>query len=186
MVFDPDPAGTAAELDEWDPEVDEFESRGASPWRRWVVAGVALVVVASLLLTSLSNLLDRGQAPVADNGLAVCGFDYCVVQDAMRSAGLDLDMSELVNTILDDEEARILADDLTEFLGVAPVELSLVDRLQGRLGGFYQPGSRAIVIKRPANAWVVSHEVAHAVASGHGIDFQETLADLARYQVDTG
>lgn len=183
MVLDPDSA-EFIEDDVWDSDLDDSGSYGPAPWRRWVIAAVAVIVVLSLLLVSLANLLGRGQPPTADNGLAICGFDYCIIQDAMRAAGLDLAMSELANTVLDDQEARELAQDLTDFLGVDPVDLSLVDQLQGRLGGYYQPESRAVVIERPANAWVVTHEVAHSIAAGHGLDFQVTLAALVRYQGD--
>lgn len=181
MVFDPDSLELDDSFEDWDSDLDAAEAERDSGWRRWVVGVIAVVVVISLLLVSLSNLVRQGAPPVADNGLAVCGFDYCLVQEAIRAVGLDLEMSRLANTILDDAETRLLADDLASFLGIEPVDISLVDQLEGRLGGFYDPGSRAVVIERPANAWVVSHEVAHSVASGHGIDFQKTLAALVRY-----
>lgn len=147
-------------------------------WRRPVIVAVAVVAILSLALPVVSNLLDRGRPPVADNGLDICGFDYCVVQEAVVLAGLDLEMSRLANTILTDEGATDLANRLTDYLEIAPVPITVVDELGGRLGGVFDPDSRSIFIERPANAWTVIHEVAHAVASGHGADFQNALMDL--------
>jgi hypothetical protein len=166
----------------WEDEQDDLATAEPSPWRRRVIMVVALLAALSLAAGPLYNLVDRGQPPTADNGLEVCGFDYCVVQDSMRAAGLEAESGELVNIILTDAEAAALGAELTDYLGIPPVDLAVVERLSGRLGGVYDPTHRTIVIERPATAWVVSHEVAHAVAAGHGGEFTAALVDLVEYQ----
>lgn len=150
-----------------------------TPRKRPFVTIVALIVVVGLAALPLYSLFDGRNPPLADNGLEICGFDYCQVVEAVGRSGLDLEMARLANQILPESEARALADELTAYLGIEPVTLSVVDRLGGRLGGIYDPATRSIIIERPANAWVVAHEVAHAVAAGHGQDFTTTLIDLA-------
>ncbi len=167
-------------IDEWASEGDSLEPYRPG-WRRSVVVVVALLTVLALAAPPLYNLLDRGRPPIADNGLEVCGFDYCEIQDVVRSVGLDLEMSRLSNTILDDDGASELSEELTRYLGIDSLSVTIVDDLGGRLGGFYDPATRSIFIDRPASAWVVLHEVAHAVARGHGADFQHVLVGLARY-----
>ncbi len=161
--------------DDW---FDEDEADSSSRRRPFVVV-VVLLVVVGLAALPLYSLFDGRNPPVADNGLEVCVFDYCQVEEAVREAGLNLEMARLANTILPEGEAKSLADSLTVYLGIEPVTLEVVDRLGGRLGGTYDPVTRSIVVERPANAWVVAHEVAHAVAGGHGEDFKRTLIDLA-------
>lgn len=173
-------------LDEWDSEEDDFEGPPQPRWRRRLIVGVAILTAIALALVPLYNLLDRGEPYVADNGLEVCGYDYCTIQDAVRDAGLDLEMSRLSNLILGDDAAVALAEDLTSYIGVDDVGLTVVDRLGGRLGGVYDPTNRSIVIERPANAWVVVHEVAHSVAAGHGAEFQEVLIDLVAWTERSG
>lgn len=148
-----------------------------SVWRRPLLVGVAALTAIAMILVPLYNLI--GTRSVADNGLEVCGFDYCVVQDAVREARLDLTMSRLSNTLLDDTEAGDLADELTEHLGVGRVEVEVVDDLEGHIGGVYDVETRTISIERPARAWTVLHEVAHVLEPGHGADFQRVVIDLA-------
>lgn len=164
---------------DWGSEDDDQPSR----WRRLTIIGVAVVVALSLALVPLYNVLTGPQ--IADNGLEVCGFDYCAIQDAMRDRGLDLEMSRLANTILTDEEAALLAAALTRHLDLEPIEFAVVDELQGRIGGFYSASSRQIFVERPANAWIVAHEVAHAASSGHGDEFRDVLAGLATWLGDS-
>ena len=154
------------------------------PWRRAALIVVAALTAAAMVVVPLYNLLLARD--VADNGLEVCGFDYCVVQDGVREVGLDLTMSLLSNTFLDQAEARALASDLTDYLGIQRVGLVVVDDLDGRLGGVYDRSERLISIERPARAWTVLHEVAHAVEAGHGREFQEVVVDLASYMDSTG
>ncbi|MEA1902838.1 MAG: hypothetical protein U9N56_04855 [Actinomycetota bacterium] len=164
-------------IEEWfhgDP-VNPKDSTG----RRWVIWVVAAVTALALAIVPLYNLFDRAQPQIADNGLEVCGFDYCVVQDAMTSLGMGEEMVRLTNVYLTDEDAADLVDLLVAGLGVRPVELVMVDRLDGQIAGQYDPASRTIFIERPATAWIVAHEVAHVSSGGHENDFNSTLADLA-------
>lgn len=171
-------------LDEWDTDEDEFETVAPPRWRRPVVVTLAILVAASLAILPLQSLFDGTTPAVSDSGLAICGDDYCIVREAVVEAGLDLELSRLANTLLDDAAAVALANELTDYLGIDRVELTVVDELGGRLGGVFDPSTRSILIDRPANAWVVAHEVAHAVAPGHGDEFQRVLIDLARYLAD--
>lgn len=148
-------------------------------WRRSVVVAIALLVAVSLILVPVYNVLVSDDN-VADNELEVCGFDYCVVNDAVRAVGLDLVQARLANSILDDTGAEQLKDRLVAQLGIEQIELRIVDDLKGRLGGFYDAESRVIVVARPVNSWVILHEVAHAEARGHGAGFQSVVIDLAR------
>lgn len=160
---------------------EEFEDFEPSPWRRRIIVAVAAVTVVAVGLVPVYNLLQGTRTDVADNGLEVCGFDYCVVQEAVGDAGLHLEMSAFAGTFLDDEAAARLADSLIAYLGVEPVTLEVVDSLDGRIEGQYSPGSRLIVVERPARAWTVIHEVAHAVSSGHGEDFTSTVIELTTW-----
>ena len=159
--------------------LDEYEELYAPLWRKPLLIGVALLTVAAMASGPIYNLVNDGAVPVADNGLEVCGFDYCVVQDAIREAGLDLVMSRFANIHLDDESAVALADVLLDHVGVEPVTVTVVDRLDGHVEGEYSPASRTILIERPARAWTVLHEVAHVDNPGHGAEFQRGLIDLA-------
>lgn len=169
-------------FDEWDDDQDDFEAAPPPPrWRRPAVVALAILVASSLAILPLQSLFDGTTPAVSDSGLEICGHDYCIVREAVVEAGLDLEMSRLANTFLDDDAAVALAKELSDYLGIDPVAVSVEDELGGRLGGVYDPSTRSILIERPANAWVVAHEVAHAVARGHGDEFQLVLVDLARY-----
>ncbi len=175
MVYD-DPI-----LSDWDPEEELLEDLEAPPWRRRLIIAVAVVTVIAMSLVPLYNLIDRGELPVADNGLEICGFDYCVVQDGVNNAGLGLVMSRLANQYLDDGSAEDLAGVLLTHLDEGPVSFVMVERLDRRLEGQYVPATRTILIERPARAWIVLHEVAHTVSGGHGEDFQRTLIELTTW-----
>lgn len=170
-------------VDEQDLILDwEFDDTDEGPleapaWRRPFLAAVSLLVVAAMAVLPLYNLIDS--RPVADNGLELCGFDYCVVQEAVRAAGLEPTMSRLANTYLPDEEARVFAAELVALLGEAPVTVAVVDRLGGRIEGQYDPASRTILVERPVRAWTVLHEAAHVPGGGHGTDFLRTVIGLA-------
>lgn len=174
---------------EWlDDEFDDgYEEPPAPPlWRRRMITVVGVLVAVAMLAVPVWNVIDGANPPVSDSGLELCGFDYCIVQDAVRAAGQDLTMSRLANSFLDEEEARALADSLVAYLGVAPVTVEVVDRIDRRIAGQYNPSTRHILLERPARAWIVLHEVAHTIATGHGEDFQETLVDLAQHAARTG
>jgi hypothetical protein len=180
-VIDPDSHDELFE--EWDLSEEDFEPLPPPSWRKPLLIGVAALTALAMALVPLYNVIFA--RTVAENGLEICGFDYCVVQDAMRDAGVDLIMSRLANTYLDDDGARALADQAADHLDIAPVGLQVVDDLDRRLGGVYDPETRSILIERPARAWTVLHEVAHALESGHTEAFQEVLADLARWADQT-
>ncbi|HEU4895458.1 MAG TPA: hypothetical protein VFT85_06445, partial [Acidimicrobiia bacterium] len=163
----------------WGDEEGTEDDDAAPAWRRPLIVGVSVVTALALALIPLYNVIFA--RTVADNGLEVCGFDYCVVQEAVRDAGLDLTMSALANTYLDEEEARALAGELTDYLGIDPVGLRVVPDLDGRLGGVYDPSNRSIAIESPARAWTVLHEVAHAVETGHGEAFVDVVIELAAW-----
>lgn len=171
-------------FDEWDADDEELEAPPPPRWRRPAVVILAILVAASLAILPLQSLFDGTTPAVSDSGLEICGDDYCIVREAIVEAGLDLEMSRLANTLLDDAAAMALADELAAYLGIQRVDLEVVDDLGGRLGGVFDPATRSILIDRPANAWVVAHEVAHAIAPGHGEEFQRVLIDLARQLAD--
>jgi hypothetical protein len=178
-VTDVEPTETpnAESLEDWlygDPVVPE-----ESASRRWILWLVAAVTAISLSIVPLYNLFDRAQPQIAANGLEVCGFDYCEVQDGMRSLGAEQAMSRLSTTFLSDESAASLVASLVADLGEPPVALVMVDRLDGQIAGQYDSDLRTIYIERPATAWLVAHEVAHVLEGGHGKAFQELLAQLA-------
>ena len=164
-------------VEEWlygDPVVPEESAN-----RRWIIWLVAAITAAVLAILPLYSLFDRATPQIADNGLEVCGFDYCVVQQAMRDQGVDGEMVQLANIYLNDSDAALLVDQLVAGLGEEPVGLVLVDRISGDIAGQYDPTMRTITIERPVTAWIVAHEVAHVVSAGHDSEFQETLAGLA-------
>ena len=170
-LFDFDPEDSA-----WgDPEPVEPHPR----WRRRLITAVGVLVAVAMLAGPVWNIVDRASPPVSDSGLELCGFDYCIVQDAVRDAGLGVTMSRLANTYLAEEEARAFAEALIEYLGVDPVTVEVVDHLERRIAGQYDTADRHITLERPTRAWIVLHEVAHAADSGHGEDFQETVIELA-------
>jgi len=177
--------GTPADVPfyNWDDDEDTEEDEPVPAWRRPLIVGVAAVTALALALIPLYNVIFA--RTVAENGLEVCGFDYCVVQEAVRADGLDLTMSSLANTFLDEQEARALAGELTDFLGIEPVGLRVVTDLDGPHGGVYDPATRSISIESPARAWTVLHEVAHAVETGHGEGFTEVVIDLATFLDET-
>lgn len=165
--------------DPWDSEPDP-----PSPpprWRRRVITAIGVLVAAAMLAGPVWNTFDRANPPLSDSGLELCGFDYCVVQDAVREAGLGVTMSRLANSYVDEADARGLATDLLGYLGEEAVSVEVVDDLDGRIAGQYRGTERLILLERPVRAWIVLHEVAHVVAAGHGEVFQEVIIDLARH-----
>lgn len=161
------------------PEEDDDTEPLAPWWRRPLLIGVAALTAAAMLLVPIYNVIQGRQ--LADNGLEVCGFDYCVVQDAAIAAGLNEEMSRLANTFLSDAEATELASVLLDRIGERDVSFVVVDQLEGDIKGQFDPTSRTIFVERPVRAWLVVHEVAHAEASGHGEDFQNALIELTEW-----
>ena len=70
-----------------------------------------------LAVPGFYNLFESSQPQIADNGLEVCGVDYCVVQEEVAAAGLMPEMVVLANTYLTDEDATTLAASLVGSLG---------------------------------------------------------------------
>lgn len=166
--------------DEWLDE--EYEEPPTQPrWRRRAIMVVGVIVALTMLAGPVWNIIDRATPQVSDSGLELCGFDYCIVQESVRAAGLDLTMSRLANTFLDEADSQAFADALVSYLGEEPVTVEVVDRIDRRIAGQYDPATRHILLERPARAWIVVHEVAHTVASGHGEDFQEVMIELASW-----
>lgn len=171
------------EHDEYDPtEVENgYEPIEPSRWRRIALMVVAAVTALAIAAVPIYNLVEARDRPIADNGLEVCGFDYCVIQDMVTAAGLGDTMSRLALTFLNDTEAEQFASDLLAHLGREPVDFEIVDRLDGDISGEYSPDTETIRIERPARAWIVVHEVAHVGTDGHGDEFREALLDLAAW-----
>lgn len=163
-------------IDDFWNEEEEPDLDPSPVWRRPFLIGIAAVTALALALVPIYNVFIGSN--LADNGLEICGFDYCVVEEAVRDAGLGAEMSRLFNTILTDEESVALALQLTEHLDLEPVELVIVDDLEGQIGGVYDPASRSVTIERPARAWTVLHEVAHVRETGHDVAFQEVVIQL--------
>lgn len=165
-------------FDAFDPDHDS-EVPAPPRWRRPLIVGVAVLTALAMAALPIYNLIGGSQKTIADNGLEVCGFDYCIVQDAMIEAGLDLKMSRFANMYLDDTSAAQLTTLLVDYLKVENVEVVVVDRLEGQIEGQYDSSTRTILVERPARAWTVMHEMAHVLFPGHGDDFQAALMDLA-------
>jgi hypothetical protein len=159
-------------------ELDEDDVIEPRVWRRWLLGIVAGLLVILLVAGPVSNLLERAQPQIAENGLELCAFDYCVVQSAVRSAGYGPTMARLVATELDSAEAQVLADSLVTVIGQRAVTIEVVASLPESLAGRYGIDSRVIQVVEPIRAWVVVHEVSHTNAGGHGSAFIDTLLRL--------
>ena len=170
--------GPWSDGDELEPE--PYEPIEPNPIRRRIIVSVAVVTAIALAALPVYNLINARERPVADNGLEICGFDYCLVQEAVIAAGLNETMSRLANIYLGDAEAIAFFSDVLAMTGETGVDLVLVDRLDGKISGDYSPDTRTIRVERPARAWIILHEVAHVGEAGHGADFQEALIDLTR------
>lgn len=173
-------------FDPWDlAELEAEEDLPGPPaWRRPAMVIVAVLTALALAVVPLYNLFGR-TPPLSDSGLEICGFDYCLVQEEVIESGLAAAMGRLSNTFLNDDQAVGLADAIAGFLGVDPVPLTVVDRLEGRLGGVFNSATRSILIQRPARAWTVAHEMAHVIATGHGEAFIEALVGIVRWLEET-
>lgn len=163
----------------WD-EDDDWPPAGDSRRRRWIrrIAWVAAVAVATI---PFWNVIGGSTARYADNGLEVCTFDYCVVEEAVDEAGHRITMARLSEERLDDRQAQDFADRLREVVDGPPVTVEVVDNLPGDIGGRYLGEERVIEVRRPATRWIVIHEVAHSVGAGHGSDFEDALITLVEW-----
>lgn len=161
-------------IDEEPPE-DELSRRGLG-WG-WRIAG--LITALSMLALPLWNFIQGSSPQIADNGLEVCSYDYCVVEQEVRDAGLGEVMIRQSGVIVPDREVQSYVDAFSSVIGGPPVVAEVVDDLPGDLGGRYSPSDRLIQIDRPATVWIIAHEVAHSVGSGHDRDFVDALLELA-------
>jgi hypothetical protein len=168
---------------DWDVEGDEAVLEDPIAARRipvsWRIIGALAAV--SMFAIPLFNVLDARTPQIADNGLEVCQFDYCVVEQYVLDAGAGLVMAEMSAVIVPDVDVQSYVDAMIDVVGGPDVQADVVDELPGDLGGRYSPASRLIQIDRPATVWVIAHEVAHTVSPGHDIAFRETLVELARF-----
>jgi hypothetical protein len=177
------------EVDAWDDhddwEVDGWEPIGEDPIASrtlpttWRVMGI--LAALSMLAIPLFNLIDARSPQIADNGLEVCRFDYCIVERHVVDAGLARTMAEMSSIIVPDADVQSFVDAMIDVVGGPSVTAQVVDELPGDLGGRYVPAERLIQIDRPATVWIIAHEVAHTVSQGHDEDFQETLVELGRF-----
>lgn len=164
-------------FEDWDEEESEESGPIAPPWRKPLLVIVAAITAVALAIVPIMGFFRT--PPVADNGLEICSFDYCVVQDAVTAAGYDEVMARLSRTYLPEDEAQSLVRRLTDFLDEPSVDLIVVERLDGRLGGVYDPADRAIYVESPVKVWTLIHEVAHVTSTGHGDAFQAEIIELA-------
>jgi hypothetical protein len=176
---------TFDEFEDADWDVEEWETSPPEPIaaRRipasWRIIG-ALAALA-MFAVPLFNALGARTPQIADNGLEVCRFDYCLVEQHVLEAGLGPVMAEMSAQIVPDAEVQSYVDAMIDVVGGPDVRAEVVDELPGDLGGRYSPASRLIQIDRPATVWVIAHEVAHTVSSGHDEGFRETLVELGRF-----
>lgn len=166
------------EADDWDPIREDSVSSRTLP-TSWRVIGILAAV--SMLAIPLFNMIDARSPQVADNGLEVCSFDYCVVERYVVDADMGRTMAEMSSLIVPDADVQSFVDAMIDVVGGPSVTAQVVDELPGDLGGRYSPAERLIQIDRPATVWVIAHEVAHTVSQGHDEEFQETLVELARF-----
>lgn len=165
-------------IEDWEPIREDEISRRPLP-TSWRVIGI--VAALSMLAIPIFNLIDARSPQIADNGLEVCRFDYCIVEQYVVGASLGRTMAEMSSIIVPDAEVQSYVDAMIDVVGGPSVTAEVVDELPGDLGGRYSPTARLIQIDRPATVWIIAHEVAHTVSPGHDEEFQETLVELARF-----
>ena len=168
----------------FDPFDEPFEpvKRRSIPRSRQLLG---VLVAVAMMMIPLWNVIDSRSPQIADNGLEVCSFDYCEVQDAVADAGFNVTMAGLARIIVPDHETQALADTLLEVVDGPAVRVEVVDSISTGVGGRYVRSERLIQIERPATVWVVAHEVAHTVSTGHDDNFVTVLLELATF-LDAG
>ena len=189
--FDDHVGVTYDEHDEFDSDVEAWDDWETDDWVRedeissrtlpasWRVIGI--VAALSMLAIPIFNLIDARSPQIADNGLEVCRFDYCIVEQFVVDAGLGRTMAEMSSIIVPDADVQSFVDAMIDVVGGPSVTAEVVDELPGDLGGRYSPAERLIQIDRPATVWIIAHEVAHTVSPGHDEEFRETLVELGRF-----
>ena len=177
-MFPDEPDDADFEVDDWDEPDEDPIGRRRIPLS-WRIIGVAAAL--SMFSIPLFNLIDARTPQIADNGLEVCRFDYCVVEQHIVAAGMGTTMAEMASLVVPDSEVQSYVDAMIDVVGGPQVTVEVVDELPGDLGGRYSPASRLIQIDRPATVWIIAHEVAHTVSQGHDEEFRETLEGLGRF-----
>lgn len=163
-------------------EIDDFEPfLPRRPRVGWKVRVVALAAALSMLAIPLYNVIDGASPQIADNGLEVCRIDYCLIEQRVRDAGLGNVMVGMAASVVPDSDVQSFVDAMVRVVGGPDLAAFVVDELPGDLGGRYSPATRTIEIDRPATVWLIAHEVAHSVSTGHGEEFQETLIELGEF-----
>jgi hypothetical protein len=117
----------------------------------------------------------------AGEDLEVCQWDYCIVHDHIGPERIENFLYEISPM-----EAQAIADEVVADWDVSPVSVSST-RLDGDLGGLYDPHNDTITLDEPLIAWSLIHELAHHVVvetnspgvDGHGAEFLDTLDTLA-------
>ena len=169
--------GIEAPVDRQEFEPYVQNRRGLS-WRGRLVA---IIAALSMLAIPLYNVVEGSSPQIADNGLEVCQVDYCVVEQRVRAEGLGRVMVRMASSVVPDTEVQSFVDMMVDVVGGPDVQATVVDDLPGDLGGRYSPAARTIEIDRPATLWLIAHEVAHSVSSGHGEKFQQALIQLGMF-----
>jgi hypothetical protein len=113
--------------------------------------------------------------------LEVCQWDYCIVHDHIGRERIENFLYEISPS-----EAQAIADEVVADWDISPVSVSST-RLEGDLGGLYDPNNDTITLDEPLIAWSLIHELAHHVVvdsvspdvEGHGTEFLNTLDTLA-------
>lgn len=165
--------------DEWGADED-WPPPGDTARNRWI-RRIAWIVAVAVAAVPIWNIVGGSTPRFADNGLEVCTFDYCAVEEVVDDAGYRLTMARLSEERLDDEQAQDFADRLAGVVSAPPVVVEVFDDLPGDIGGRYLPEERVIQVRRPATRWIVIHEVAHTVGSGHGSDFEGALLTMIEW-----
>lgn len=142
---------------------------------------VGLMAALAMLAIPLWNVIDARTPQFAHNGLEVCAFDYCEVQQQVDAAGFGVIMAGASQIPVSDRDTQALVDSFSVVLDGPDVTIEVVDGIDGGVAGQYIRSERHIQVERPARVWVVAHEVAHSVSNGHDDDFLEALLELATY-----
>ena len=126
----------------------------------------------------------RDAQSIFDQIIAFCGGTgegEMIREQDVIDVGLGRTMAEMSSIIVPDAEVQSYVDAMIDVVGGPSVTAEVVDELPGDLGGRYSAAERLIQIDRPATVWIIAHEVAHTVSTGHDEEFQETLVQLGRF-----
>lgn len=155
--------------------------RGDTPRTVDVVAGSVSPLPAAEETAIPPDATVYGEIDPGGADLEVCQWDYCIVHDRIGPERIENFIYEISTT-----EAQAVADEVVADWEVSPVSVSST-RLEGDLGGLYEPNNDSITLDEPLIAWSLIHELAHHVVvetnspdvEGHGAEFLDTLDTLA-------